>query len=317
MPILTFQDVSVRYGRTLAVDRLTLAVEPGECFGLLGPNGSGKSSSLAVAAGAREPCSGTAAVAGLRRRDDPFAYARLVGVVPQELALYDELSATDNLAVFGRLYGLAGRELKLRIAEALDCVGLADLAAKPVRACSGGQQRRVNIACALLHRPKLLLLDEPTVGVDDQSRLAIFTHLRGLAGRGVAVVLTTHHLQEAERFCDRVAVLDGGQLMAVGTLAELDARLRPPPTLEAELTQPLDAVRERQLADRLGPRLALRTDGLSLRLEAADQDALNRGLTTLLLAGVALASFRTPPPSLERVLRAWCPVPGGAPCPAN
>jgi ABC-2 type transport system ATP-binding protein len=220
-PALSLHDVTLRYGDTVAVDGLTLEVPRGESFGLLGPNGCGKSTTLAAVAGALTPAAGVIRVAGVEERAGPLAYRRLVGLVPQELALYEELTAEDNLLFFGRLYGLRGRDLLRRGGEALEFVRLTDRAHHRVRTLSGGMQRRLNLACALLHEPPLLLLDEPTVGIDPESREAIFASLRRLRDRGTALVFTTHHLEEAEHLCDRVGILDRGRLVALGTLDDL------------------------------------------------------------------------------------------------
>jgi ABC-2 type transport system ATP-binding protein len=219
--VLSLQDVTLRYGETVAVDALCLEVRRGEIFGLLGPNGCGKSTTLAAVAGALAPAAGVIRVAGVEERADALAYRRLVGLVPQELALYEELTAEDNLLFFGRLYGLRGRDLRRRAGQALDFVRLADRARQRMRTLSGGMQRRLNLACALLHEPPLLLLDEPTVGIDPQSREAIFASLRSLRDRGTALVFTTHHLEEAEQLCDRVGIMDRGRLVALGALDDL------------------------------------------------------------------------------------------------
>ncbi|HZY88195.1 MAG TPA: ABC transporter ATP-binding protein [Gemmataceae bacterium] len=228
-PVLSLQNVTLRYGDTVAVDALCLEVRRGEIFGLLGPNGCGKSTTLAAIAGALVPAAGVIRVAGVEERADALAYRRHVGLVPQELALYEELTAEDNLLFFGRLYGLRGRDLRRRAGQALDFVRLADRARHRVRTLSGGMQRRLNLACALLHGPPLLLLDEPTVGIDPQSREAIFASLRSLRDRGTTLVFTTHHLEEAEQLCDRVGIMDRGRLVAVRTLDETYAA---PPRLE-------------------------------------------------------------------------------------
>jgi ABC-2 type transport system ATP-binding protein len=219
--VLAIHNLTVRYGGFVAVDSLCLSVRPGEVFGLLGPNGSGKSTTLAAVVGALIPTRGDVCVCGLRERDDPAAYRRALGLVPQELALFDELDARQNVSFFARLYGLSGRTLDRRVGEVLDFVCLRDHARQRVRTLSGGQQRRLNLACALAHEPALLLLDEPTVGIDVQSRDSIFASIRDLCQRGSAVVFTTHHLEEAEQLCDRIAIVDHGRLVAEGTLDEL------------------------------------------------------------------------------------------------
>jgi ABC-2 type transport system ATP-binding protein len=221
--VLSLQNVTLRYGAAVAVDGFSLEVHAGEIVGLLGPNGSGKSSTLSAIAGTLSPSTGEIRVGGIVEREEPLAYRRLIGLVPQELALFQDLTALDNLLFFGRLYGLKGRDLKASVARALEFVRLADHARVRPSRFSGGMQRRLNLACALLHEPALLLLDEPTVGLDPQSREAIFPSLRALRGRGCALIFTTHHLEEAEQLCDRLAIMDHGRLLALGTLEELHA----------------------------------------------------------------------------------------------
>jgi ABC-2 type transport system ATP-binding protein len=225
--VLSIQNLTVRYGAHVAVASLSVEVRPGEVYGLLGPNGSGKSSTIAAVVGDLVPASGEVRVGGLRERDVPAAYRRLVGIVPQDLALYDELTPEQNVTFFARLYGLSGRTLAERVAEVLDFVRLGEHARKRTRTLSGGQQRRLNLACALAHKPALLLLDEPTVGIDVQARESIFASLRELCRQGTAIVFTTHHLEEAEQLCDRVGIVDRGRLVAEGTLAELCAAAQP------------------------------------------------------------------------------------------
>ena len=238
--IPSLHDVSLCYGQVVAVDSLCLEVRRGEVFGLLGPNGSGKSTTLSAIVGALAPVTGDISVAGRRERDDPLAYRRCIGMVPQELALFDQLSALQNVSFFGRLYGLSGRALSRRVAEVLEFVCLADQGRRAARTFSGGMQRRLNLACALVHEPALLLLDEPTVGLDIQSRDAIFGSLRQLCERGTAIVFTTHHLEEAERLCDRIGIMDRGRLIAEGTVAELCDAFPAPASLENDARWRLD-----------------------------------------------------------------------------
>jgi ABC-2 type transport system ATP-binding protein len=221
MPVLSLRHVTIRYGDLVAVRDLSLDVAAGEIFGLLGPNGSGKSSTIAAVAGDHPPDEGTVRIAGRTDSESPLDYRRRLGLVPQEIALFEELTAGQNLAFFGRLYGLTGARLRDRLDEVLEFVRLAEHARRPVRTFSGGMQRRLNLACALLHRPSVLLLDEPTVGLDVQSREAIFGCLRQLRDDGAAMVFTTHHLEEAEQLCDRVGIMDHGRLIASGPIAEL------------------------------------------------------------------------------------------------
>jgi ABC-2 type transport system ATP-binding protein len=210
-----------RFGDVEAVRGITFHVNPGEIYGLLGPNGAGKSTTINILCGLVAPDGGSARLNGIDVVQRPLEARRTLGVVPQEVAVYRELSARDNLAFFGRLYGLRGAELRARIDEILERVSLADRAREPVERYSGGMLRRLNIAAGLLHRPRVVLLDEPTVGLDPQTRLNILDLVRAIAGDAAAVVYTTHYLDEAERLCDRIAIIDHGAILAEGTLAEL------------------------------------------------------------------------------------------------
>lgn len=218
---LSLQGAGKDYGPRVAVAALDLEVAPGELLGLLGPNGAGKTTTIAMACGVLAPSRGRISIAGIDLQASPRAAKRKLGYVPQELALYNELSATQNLRYFGALYGLGGATLDHRIAWALDLVRLADRASDRVKEFSGGMQRRLNLAASLLHQPELLIVDEPTAGVDPQSRAHLFETLRALHAEGMAIVYTTHYLEEVEQLCQRVAILDHGKLIAVGTPGEL------------------------------------------------------------------------------------------------
>ncbi len=209
------------YGEVVAVDEATFMVEPGEIFGLLGPNGAGKTTTIGCISGLLRPTSGRVRVLGHDVVADARAARAGLGVVPQEVALYEELSATDNLRYWGAAYGLRGAELRHRVAEVLEITGLADRAREPVKRFSGGMKRRLNFACGIVHRPRVLLLDEPTAGVDAQTRVRLLELVRSEARAGTCVLYTTHYMEEAESLCDRLAVMDRGRLLAVGTLPEL------------------------------------------------------------------------------------------------
>lgn len=218
---LSLRNLTIRYGSLVAVNDLSLEVYPGEVFGLLGPNGSGKSSTLGAIAGHLHASSGEIRVCGIDPRKNPGGYRQHLGLVPQDFAFYEDLSASVNLSFFGRLYGLRGSHLKQRVAEVFELVGLNPNDGRPVRTYSGGMQRRLNLACALLHRPDLLLLDEPTVGLDLFSRDTIFSSLLILRSQGTALIFTTHHMEEVELLCDRIGIMDRGQMIALGSLTEL------------------------------------------------------------------------------------------------
>ncbi|MSP25433.1 MAG: ABC transporter ATP-binding protein [Myxococcales bacterium] len=211
------------YGARTAVGSIDLDVERGECFALLGPNGAGKTTTISMLAGVVTPTRGWIEICGIELGSDPYAAKVKVGLVPQEIALYEELSALQNLRYFGALYGLRGATLAERIDQSLEVVGLRDRTREQVKTYSGGMKRRLNIAAGLLHRPQVLILDEPTVGVDPQSRNQIFSTVRALRDAGTTIVYSTHYMEEAEALCDRVAIMDAGKVIASGTVPELVA----------------------------------------------------------------------------------------------
>jgi len=223
--IVEAQNLIKRYDTTEAVKGLSFAIRRGEIFGFLGPNGAGKSTTISMLSCLLEPSAGTASVAGYDVVKASNEVKRRIGLVPQELALYDTLSARDNLDYFGRIYGLHGRELRQRVDEVLEMVGLTERARAAVKTYSGGMKRRLNIAAGLLHHPEVLFLDEPTVGVDPQSRNAIFEHVEQLRDEGMTILYTTHYMEEAERLCDRVAIIDEGRIVALDTPRKLIADL--------------------------------------------------------------------------------------------
>ena len=221
--MLAVRDLRKSYGRVVAVDGAAFSVEPGQLVGLLGPNGAGKSTTVAMIAGLVTPDSGAVTIGGKPLSGDTDPQKRLIGLVPQDLALYEELPAAANLRLFGSLYGLTGRPLEDAIGSALLLVGLAERAGDRVKTFSGGMKRRLNLAAGLLHDPQILLLDEPTVGVDPQSRNAIFENLEYLKGLGKALLYTTHYMEEVERLADRIVVVDHGRVIADDTLRGLQA----------------------------------------------------------------------------------------------
>ena len=218
--MLRLTGVDKRFGANVAVDGLSLQILAGEVFGLLGPNGAGKTTTVSMAVGLLDPDRGEIDVAGSGSPRSPAARGR-IGVATQALALYEELSGEENLAFFGRIQGLRGRALAERVDRALDFVQLSDRRRDAVRKYSGGMKRRLNLAVAIVHDPPLLLLDEPTVGVDPQSRNAIFENIQQLRKEGRTIVYTTHYMEEAQRLCDRVGILDRGKLLALDTVSGL------------------------------------------------------------------------------------------------
>lgn len=219
--VLEINQLFKQYGEKKAVDHISFSVKEGSCFGLLGPNGAGKSTTMKLITGIIDANAGSVHAFGLDAAREREAIRMRVGYVPQEITLYELLSARDNLRFFGEMYGLKGKELSNRINDVLQEVGLADRAKDAVRTFSGGMKRRINIAAALLHNPKLLILDEPTVGIDPQSRNHIFEMIRRLNAEGVTIIYSTHYMEEVEALCDEIAIIDHGKVIVQGTLDSL------------------------------------------------------------------------------------------------
>lgn len=218
--MITLENVTRRYGKKTVVSALSLAIKRGELFGLLGPNGAGKTTTINIIIGALAPDSGNIEIDGLRVPGG-LAIKRMIGIVPQTIALYETLTARSNLNFFGKLYGLEGQKLNERVEQVLKIVNLSDRDDERVSRYSGGMKRRLNIAAALLHHPAVLFLDEPTVGVDPQSRNAIFESIKTLQQEGCTIILTSHHLEEAQKLCTRVGIMDEGKLVAEGSVEKI------------------------------------------------------------------------------------------------
>lgn len=223
--MLTVKNLVKQYGELVAVEDVSFEASAGAVFGLLGPNGAGKSTTINCISGLLQPTSGHVAVAGFDVLRESRKAKQSLGIVPQELALYEDLPAVDNLRYWGRAYGLRGNELEARVAEVLTTIGLGDRAKDLPKTFSGGMKRRLNFGCGIVHRPPVMLLDEPTVGVDPQSRERLFELVEAERKNGTCIVYTTHYMAEAERLCDSVAIIDHGKLIAQGSVAELRAQL--------------------------------------------------------------------------------------------
>ncbi len=221
MAFLSVSDIIKSYGDLKAVDGVSFEVNEGEIYGLLGPNGAGKTTSISVISGLIRANSGTVDIDGQAFWKNPVRAKRLMGVVPQEIALYEDLSGRENLLFWGRLAGMSKAAARQRADELLEALSLDSRGGDLVKKYSGGMKRRINMGCALMHQPRLLLLDEPTVGIDPQARSNILDFVEKLAADGTAVLYTTHYLEEAERFCNRVGIIDHGKLLAEGSLLEL------------------------------------------------------------------------------------------------
>ncbi len=256
--MVSAHELKKSYGTLLAVDGVSLDIAAGETLGLLGPNGAGKTTTINMLVGILRPDSGTISIDGV---DDPTRsdVRNKLGNAPQSLALYDDLTAAENLDFFGKLYGLSGNHLSDRIDYCLELAGLTDRRNDRAKTFSGGMQRRLNLACAIVHDPPVLLLDEPTVGVDPQSRNLIFERIERIKSAGKTVVYTTHYMEEAQRLCDRVAIIDHGQILALDTVDALIRDHGGESVIHAELSEPPAN------ADKLPGEL----DGLTLRIQTS------------------------------------------------
>jgi ABC-2 type transport system ATP-binding protein len=298
--VLVVESLVRRFGDLVAVDDVSFRIAPGETYGLLGPNGAGKTTTISMVAGLIAADAGTVSVAGMPMTPRTTEPRRHVGLVPQELAIYPDLSARENLRFFGRLQGLRGAELDRRAEEVLDLIGLTDRARDRTKEYSGGMKRRLNIGIGLLHKPTLLILDEPTVGVDPQSRNAILESVEALSVEGMAVLYTTHYMEEAERLCDRIGIIDSGRLQAEGTRQEL-----------IRLTGGVDTIKLGGTGDLAGAAGELRlvpgvervdTDRRSATLTVKDAPALVAQVVgTATSYGVTLTAVEILQPDLESV----------------
>jgi len=238
------KNVVKRYGDTTALDHLNLNVIEGEILGLLGPNGAGKTTAIRILCGLIDADGGEVEVFGQKQTTRNLNTRRELGLVTQEITVFNDLSAAQNLRYFGGLYGLRGAELEANVNEMLEFVGLTDRAKKRPKTFSGGMQRRLNIACALVHKPKLLIMDEPTVGIDPQSRNHILESVKKIAANGTTVIYTSHYMEEVQAICDRISIMDAGRVIAEGTIGELMGRIQYEDRVHLNAAQPSDTLTE-------------------------------------------------------------------------
>lgn len=285
--MIRVDDLRKSYGSLNAVDGVSFEIQYGETFGLLGPNGAGKSTTIHMMVGALRPDGGAVSIEGATDPTRPQVRAR-IGVAPQALSLYDELSADENLAFFARLYGLHGVRLRARVDHALQFAGLSDRRHDRVKTFSGGMQRRLNLAVAVVHEPKVLFLDEPTVGVDPQSRNYLFDNIESLKRDGCTILYTTHYMEEAQRLCDRVAIMDHGRILALDTVEGLISRYGGKSVVTAQLQRP----------PATPAALPGRLEGTSLRIES---ERPLEEIAALTASGVAFTSLAIKRADLETV----------------
>jgi ABC-2 type transport system ATP-binding protein len=296
---VVLRDLRREYDGREVVRGVSLEIRAGEIFGLLGPNGAGKTTLLSMISTRLRPTSGDVWVHGKHVFHDVDAARRLLNVAPQEEALYPALTAAENLGFFAELYGVPRAERGRAVTEALDAVGLMGRRNDRVDTYSGGMRRRLNLGCALVSGPRVVLLDEPTVAVDPQSRAHIFDAVRALRARGTTIIYTTHHLQEAEDLCDRIAIMDEGRVVACGTLPELLGRSRATEVIELRLREPLETTSSLRTIDGVGDVEAI---GLDLRVFAARaQQVLPRLYRAISSLGHSVVRTRVTPVTLDDV----------------
>lgn len=296
--MILVEQLEKSYGEVRAVNGVSFEVQPGEIFGLLGPNGAGKTTTIHCLCGLVSPTAGKVRIGGADVQRDRVAARRQMGLAPQELALYESLSARENLEYWAGVYGLGGAQLRQRVGEALELAGLADRGREPVRRFSGGMKRRLNFACACVHRPRVLLLDEPTAGVDPQSRARLLDLVQAQASAGAAVVYTTHYMEEAQQLCHRIAVIDHGRIIAIGTLEQLRSLIGGRDVLR--VAGRMDGPRAAEAAARMEgvEVLSAAEDLLSMRVEDGARK-LEPILETLRRSGMEVRSVSLEQPSLE------------------
>lgn len=298
--VLECRDLKKSYGDNAAVKGVGFHIAEAETYGLLGPNGAGKTTTISMVTGLLERDSGEVFVNGLPLTTTSIDAKREIGLVPQDLAIYPDLTARENLIFFGKLYEMSGSDLKKRVDEVLEIIGLTDRAGDRTEEYSGGMKRRLNIGLGLLHKPRLLLLDEPTVGVDPQSRNAILESVEHLSGEGMAVLYTTHYMEEAERLCDRVGIIDLGEIKAEGTRRELVQLVGQHDRIRLQATGPCAAGVE-ALASLAAVREAgVRDGGIEMLVDNADR-WLAEILGKVSGAGVGISSVDVEEPNLESV----------------
>jgi ABC-2 type transport system ATP-binding protein len=297
---LECRNLGKRFGELEAVRDVSFEIAAGETYGLLGPNGAGKTTTISIVCGLLEADAGEVVVAGQRLTTRSVGAKAAIGYVPQELAIYPDLSARENLRFFARLYGMSSKQAGARVDEVLSVIGLADRAREQTKNFSGGMQRRLNIGIGLLHRPKLLVLDEPTVGVDPQSRNAILESVEQLSSQGMAVLYTTHYMEEAERLCDRVGIIDLGELKAEGTRVELVALVGEHDRVRLSGVGDLSAAAEASRKLATVRAASVEDGGVQLLVEQA-RKLLPELLRTVAASGFAVDAVEVDEPDLEAV----------------
>ena len=300
--ILEVQNLVKNYGDFQAVKGVSFNIEEGEIFSLLGPNGAGKTTTISMLSTLYTPTSGDAVIGGHSVTKDPMGVRNIIGVVPQDLALYEDLTARENLVFWGQMYNLSGKSLNIRVDEVLEQIGLTDKAKNRVKTFSGGMKRRVNIGVGLLHKPRLLFMDEPTVGIDPQSRRAILDTVKDLNKQGMTLLYTTHYMEEAEELSNRVGIIDHGEMIALGTQKELTQQVGQAETLILHIGENDDAeALAKSLKGITGVQQAEAVDQKVSIVCAEAEDVLAAVVTKANERGIKIRSIDIREPNLEAV----------------
>ena len=300
--ILEVKELKKNYGDFAAVKGVSFEIQEGEIFSLLGPNGAGKTTTISMLSTLYAPTAGDASIAGHSVTRDPRAVRDVIGVVPQDIALYEDLTARENLLFWGQMYGLSGKALATRVDEVLEQIGLTDKAKNRVKTYSGGMKRRVNIGVGLLHKPRVLFMDEPTVGIDPQSRRAILDTVKDLNQKGMTVLYTTHYMEEAQELSDRVGIIDHGELIALGTQQELTRQVGQTETLILHLGENDDPEALAKSLDGVKDVLeAIATDHEVSVIAHEAEDVLAAVVTKANERGIKIRSIDIREPNLEAV----------------
>ena len=301
-PIHEVKELKKNYGDFQAVKGVSFDIQEGEIFSLLGPNGAGKTTTISMLSTLYAPTAGDASIAGHSVTRDPMAVRGVIGVVPQDIALYEDLTARENLLFWGQMYGLSGKALATRVDEVLEQIGLTDKAKNRVKTYSGGMKRRVNIGVGLLHKPRVLFMDEPTVGIDPQSRRAILDTVKDLNQKGMTVLYTTHYMEEAQELSDRVGIIDHGELIALGTQQELTRQVGQTETLILHLGENDDPEALAKSLDGVKDVLeAIATDHEVSVIAHEAEDVLAAVVTKANERGIRIRSIDIREPNLEAV----------------
>lgn len=300
MTIVKVNNLVKRFGDRIAVDNLSMSIEEGEIFGLLGPNGAGKTTTINSLIGMTKNDGGSIEIFGMDFKNNENKVKKQIGVVPQDIALYDELSAYENVCYFGRLYGLSGTKLKEAANEALEFVGLFDRRKESPKKFSGGMRRRINIACGIVHHPKLIIMDEPTVGIDPQSRNHILESIKKLNKAGSTIIYTSHYMEEVEDICTKILIIDHGKVIAKGTKAELKALVAVNDKINLELSTINYTIVEKIKS--LDGIIDCMVDGSRLKIISKKQSSvLNKVINIVSEYDTEILTLNVEKPSLETV----------------